>query len=95
MRMVDGQVGAITIMQRIQQGQNNYTTDQALDFRAGLPGDVVGPAGHWCRQHVLKGIEAEAEVSRGRRGRDGREEPSGGMVCAAGELEASSGSESG
>jgi hypothetical protein len=30
MRMVDGQVGAIMIMQRIQQGQNNYTTETRL-----------------------------------------------------------------
>jgi hypothetical protein len=30
MGVVDGQVGAIMIMQRIQQGQNNYTTKTRL-----------------------------------------------------------------
>ena len=76
--MIEGQVGADMIMQCIQQVQKRlYHRDQALNCRARLQPDRVGPAGDWRLQKVQEGKEAEAEFSGGRRGRaqDGREEP--------------------
>jgi hypothetical protein len=44
--MIEGQVGANMVMQRIQQEQRHqYYREQALRYRAGLPADGVGPAG--------------------------------------------------
>ena len=78
MGMVEGQVGADIILQRIQQGQKRpYHRDQALNYRAGWQQIELVLLGDWRRQQVQEGKEAEAEFSGGRRGRaqDGREEP--------------------
>jgi hypothetical protein len=42
--MLEGQVGANMVMQRIQQEQKHqYYREQALRYRDGLPADGVGP----------------------------------------------------
>jgi hypothetical protein len=44
--MIEGQVGANMIMQRVQQEQRHlYYREQALRYRDGLPADGVGAAG--------------------------------------------------
>src|SRR5277367_1419717 len=46
MGMIEGQVGANMVMQRIQQEQRHqYYREQALRYRDGLPADGVGSAG--------------------------------------------------
>jgi hypothetical protein len=99
MGMVEGQVGANMIMQRVQQGQKQlYYRDQALNYRAGLPADGVGPSGGLAppastgRDRSRSRSQRREERRRARWERRAKRRDGGG---AAGEHEASSGSESG
>jgi hypothetical protein len=86
MSMLEGQVGANMVMQRVQQEQKHlYYREQALRYRDGPPADDVGSAGGLLRRHnqqVREGTDPEVEARGGTSGgrRDEREEPNAGTV---------------
>lgn len=66
--MLEGQVGANMVMQRVQQAQRHqYWREQALRYRDGLPAAGVGPAGGLAPLPQQGG-----EISDGRRSRSQR-----------------------
>lgn len=71
MGMIEGQVGANMVMQRIQQEQRHlYYREQALRYREGLPADGVGSAGGLAPPSGLAGAGRDRSRSRSQ----GREE---------------------
>jgi hypothetical protein len=100
MGIVEGQVGANMIMQRVQQGQRQlYYREQALNYRDGLPADGVGPAGGLAppasagRDRSRSRSQRREERRKARWERRAKRRDGGGG--AAGEHEASSGSDTG
>jgi hypothetical protein len=99
MGMVEGQVGANMIMQRVQQGQKQlYYREQALNYRDGLPADGVSPAGGLVppastgRDRSRSRSQRREERRKARWERRAKRRDGGG---ATGEHEASSGSDTG
>lgn len=67
--MLEGQVGANMVMQRIQQEQNHqYYREQALRYRDGLPANGVGPVEGLAppSQPVVDGRDRSQNRSQGR-----------------------------
>jgi hypothetical protein len=70
--MLEGQVGANIVMQRIQQEQKHqYYREQAIRYRDGLPADGVGSAGGLAPPSQLAGAGRDRSRSRSQ-GRDER-----------------------
>jgi hypothetical protein len=100
--MLEGQVGANMVMQRIQQEQRHqYYREQALRYRDGLPADGVGSAGGLApslqpasagRDRSRSRSQRRDERRKARWERRAKRRDGGGGV---GGHEASSGSESG
>jgi hypothetical protein len=66
--MLEGQVGANMVMQRIQQEQKHlYYREQAIRYRDGLPADGVGPAGGLAPPPQLAGAGRDRSRSRSQR----------------------------
>jgi hypothetical protein len=68
MGMIEGQVGANMVMQRVQQEQKHlYYREQALRYRDGLPADGVGPAGGLALPSQSAGAGRDRSRSRSQR----------------------------
>jgi len=68
MGMLEGQVGANMVMQRIQQEQKHlYYREQALRYRDGLPADGVGSAGGLAPPSQPAGVGRDRSRSRSQR----------------------------
>ena len=66
--MIEGQVGANMVMQRVQQEQRHlYYREQALRYRDGLPADGVGPAGGLAPPSQSAGAGRDRSRSRSQR----------------------------
>lgn len=68
MGMLEGQVGANIVMQRVQQEQKHlYYREQAMRYRDGLPADGVGSAGGLAPPSQSAGAGRDRSRSRSQR----------------------------